>query len=552
MKRILGNQSRRFDLRPFTLVLSVIVGLTTVVATSVQAAEKYALLVGITQYRHDRMNDSKLKFPEADAASVADLLRQSGYSVDVLLGQRATRTAILAALTSAGNEGTSKGAVVLGFFGHGVQYGEKAYFAPYDSSIRVVKDSQNKTVRDDNGQPKWEPDPDSMISMRVILDALTTCGAGNRVLLADCCREDPSRARGRAFGTTLTTQDLPPGTVAMFACSANEQAFEHDDWKHGAFTYAFLEHTRAMAQSGKVLSGTLSDNLYESVGAMVREKTNGRSKQTVYAFSSGTVDFQLTPSRRPGDESSDNGLKMKFCWIPAGKFTMGSPETEKDRSGDEPQVNVTISRGFSLGKYEVTQGEWHGLMQTKPWDGKGLEREGDRYPASYVSWEDALLFCEKLTSRERSAGRLSQVEEYRLPTEAEWEYACRSGTTAAFSFGSDDANLKEYAWCGGPLRGNEKNDHYAHQVGGKLANAWRLHDMHGNVSEWCLDWYAAEHYGSGSLVDPAGPVLGSYRVSRGGSWYSSPQRCRSANRNWFTPDFRHYRLGFRVLRSSVK
>ncbi len=167
------------------------------------AAEKYALLVGVSKYEHAQMNRTLLKYPEADAKAVGELLEKSGYTVVLLQSKQATQEAIEEALNKAKGEGTSEGVVLIGMFGHGVQYGNDAYYGPYNTKLREVKDFKGNVVRDNSGQIKLEPDPTTMISMRSILDALTVCGAESKILLADCCREDPSAARGRAFGSNL-------------------------------------------------------------------------------------------------------------------------------------------------------------------------------------------------------------------------------------------------------------------------------------------------------------------------------------------------------------
>ena len=166
---------------------------------------------------------------------------------------------------------------------------------------------------------------------------------------------------------------------------------------------------------------------------------------------------------------------------------------------------------------------------------------GPQNPVENVSWTDAVEFCRKLSAMpaEKTAGHV-----YRLPTEAEWEYACRSGTTTAYGFGDDASRLGDYGWFDG------NSDSSTHPVGEKKPNAWGLYDMHGNVWEWCQDWYG--DYPSGSATDPTGATSGSYRVIRGGSWSNDARYCRSAYRSWRTPEARYNNLGFRVLRSSIK
>ena len=250
-----------------------------------------------------------------------------------------------------------------------------------------------------------------------------------------------------------------------------------------------------------------------------------------------------------GELREDNGLKMKLVWCPPGTFKMGSPLSETGREDNEAQVDVTLS-GFWLGQTEVTQGQFQRVHGTAPWSGKKHVKEGPNYAASFVNYDDAVSFCAKLTSQERAAGRLPTDWEYRLPSEAEWEYACRAGTKTTYSFGDNANQLSTHGWWGGIVGdGNAKTEQYAHQVGLKQANAWGLKDMHGNVWEWCGDWYGEKLAGG---LNPRGPAEGSYRVDRGGCWNFTPQYCRSAVRDRGVPEDRFNLLGFRVLRSSVK
>lgn len=246
-----------------------------------------------------------------------------------------------------------------------------------------------------------------------------------------------------------------------------------------------------------------------------------------------------------GQESDDNGLKMKFCWCPPGTFMMGAPDSDKDATNHEkPQVKVTLSRGFWLGKHEVTQGQWQAVMGNEPWRGQKNTGEGVDFAASFVGWEDAAQFCSKLTISERKTGRLNASEEYRLPTEAEWEYACRAGTKTRYNFGDDAGMLDEYAWWGGEVgNGNAKSEQYAHQVGLKKPNAWGLYDVHGNVWEWCSGWYSSKLAGG---RDPPGSSQDSFRVVRGGGWQNLAAHCRSSHRVRYSPLNRHSLMGFRV------
>ncbi len=205
-----------------------------------------------------------------------------------------------------------------------------------------------------------------------------------------------------------------------------------------------------------------------------------------------------------------NSIGMELVLIPPGEFLMGSPTTEADRSNDETQHRVRLTKPFWLGRTEVTQGQWQQVMGTTPWKGQSFVQEGADYAATYVSWEDAEEFCRKLSQRDGKT--------YRLPTEAEWEWSCRAGTTSRFSFGDSDGDLGRYAWF--RVNAWDIGEKYAHRVGLKLANPFGLSDMHGNVREWCGDWYDAEFYGkvTGTAVDPFSASPAVYRVLRGGSW----------------------------------
>jgi formylglycine-generating enzyme required for sulfatase activity len=216
----------------------------------------------------------------------------------------------------------------------------------------------------------------------------------------------------------------------------------------------------------------------------------------------------------------------RLAWIAPGTFTMGSPTLEADRFSGEVQHTVTISQGFWMGKHEVTQGEYLAVMGSNPSYFTGdLQR-----PVEQVSWNDATNYCGKLTAQERGAGRLPAGYEYRLPTEAEWEYACRAGTTTATAYGdslsSAQANFNGNNPYGGAAVGPYLERTTA--VGSYAPNAWGLYDMHGNVWEWCLDWWG--DYPSGSVTDPKGPASGSLRMIRGGAWNIRGGYCRSADR----------------------
>lgn len=228
-----------------------------------------------------------------------------------------------------------------------------------------------------------------------------------------------------------------------------------------------------------------------------------------------------------------DGVELRFVRIAPGTFVRGSPPTEPGRDRDEgPAHAVTITRAFHLGVHEVTQAQWTAVMGSNP----AVFRRGPdspRRPVESVSWEDCQRFIARLNAR--GVGR------FRLPTEAEWEYAARAGSTTRFPWGDDP---KEYithahAWA------NSRSYAITHPVGEKPPNAWGLHDLHGNVWEWCSDWYGP--YAEGPQRDPTGPAAGRERVFRGGSWYDFPVSLRSANRHRHGPDGRYTAVGLRLV-----
>jgi formylglycine-generating enzyme required for sulfatase activity/ubiquitin-protein ligase len=227
-----------------------------------------------------------------------------------------------------------------------------------------------------------------------------------------------------------------------------------------------------------------------------------------------------------------------LVWIPDGIYMMGSPNSYQDSYNDEsPQTQVTISYGYWMSKYETTQEEYVAVMKVNPAHFKGDIKR----PVEKVNWYDASIYCEILTSLERSSGKLPAGYEFRLPTEAEWEYACRAGTTEPFSHGHDSKYtvLDRYAWF------SINSEIETHAVGQKQPNPWGLYDMHGNIWEWCLDRYG--NYSGGCVIDPIGPNTGNGRVVRGGGWDSIGKECRVSARFKYCPDDSFNNVGFRVV-----
>ena len=232
------------------------------------------------------------------------------------------------------------------------------------------------------------------------------------------------------------------------------------------------------------------------------------------------------------DNIFTNSIGMEFVLIPAGTFRMGSAERDVYALADEkPRHEVTISRPFHLGRFPVTQAQWRAVMGENPSMFKGPDR-----PVENVSWEDVRAFIAKLNAAEGH-------ERCRLPTEAEWEYAARAGSVTSYCFGDDEGQLGDYAWYG------DNSGDETHPVGLKRPNPWGIFDMHGNVFEWTLDWYARKSYQAyrtGAVTDPRGPGAGEARTLRGGCWADDAITCRSAYRSRFAPDGRNGGNGFRL------
>ena len=228
------------------------------------------------------------------------------------------------------------------------------------------------------------------------------------------------------------------------------------------------------------------------------------------------------PAPKPGD-TVVNSVGMKLAYVPAGEFDMGSPADEKGHEEDEARHRVRISRPFRIGATEVTQAQWQAVM------GRRRGRfEGADLPVEDVSWNEAVAFCERLSKAEGKT--------YRLPTEAEWEYACRAGAAGRFA----GEPLADFAWF------DDTSDARTHPVATKKPNAWGLYDVHGNVAEWCADRYAAA-YPSGPVTDPTGPAEGKARVVRGGSWASLERGCRCASRGNTPAAYQMGTIGLRVV-----
>jgi formylglycine-generating enzyme required for sulfatase activity len=276
-----------------------------------------------------------------------------------------------------------------------------------------------------------------------------------------------------------------------------------------------------MGMTKGILIGMLS-----RLGRLCCGKTNPPTSDTsVGKASAGGSTKTDSVDRQPG-KVMVNSIGMKLVWVPSGEFQMGN----NDQDNEKPIHTVKISKGFYMGIYEVTQKQYQKVM-----DANFSYVKGSTLPVETVTWNDAEEFCKKLSQKEGKT--------YRLPTEAQWEYACRAGTTSKYSFGDSESQLGDYAW----YKGNSGDK--THPVGKKKPNAWGLYDMHGNVWEWCQDWYASDWYSKGPVENPLNESYGDKRgcVLRGGSWNDYAVNCRVSYRHSNGPSGQGSEYGFRVV-----
>jgi formylglycine-generating enzyme required for sulfatase activity len=296
-----------------------------------------------------------------------------------------------------------------------------------------------------------------------------------------------------------------------------------------------------------------------------------RRSCVILVIAAGVLGCERETTARSGDPSPDTVVRSAFegskagdhrdvegielCWCPPGTFVMGSPREEPERRPGEDQVEVTFARGFWTGRFEVTQGQWRRVLGALPGELTAELPAGDRLPVGNVNFAEAEAFCHELTALGRRSGSLAENWEFRLPTEAQWEYACRAGTRTATSFG-DRLGSKQANFKGKPYNGAEPGPSLdrAAPVGSYPPNAWGLFDMHGNTFEWCRDWYHSRLPGGTDPDLHAAKDSATKsehgdrsRVRRGGCWADDGWACRSAFRLRFEPHRRYDHIGFRVV-----
>ena len=522
------------------------VSLVTVVQTSdlvAQSQKKIAFLVGVNDYFKKDLRD--LQFAENDVTAVAAELKRLGFETTVLTGRGATREKIqtgLANFIDRASKLESDDIVFAMFSGHGQELQsviEKR--VPANDQMTVVKrvetipyfcardaipyDRDSHLLRGKSEQEIAEEF--KLISInRLIGDLNRKSNSLRNVLVVDACRNDPAKGGGKSANISGgTVRELPEGLSILFSARSGQQSWESSDTKikHGVMSHFLLEGLRGgAADENEITWSDLTSYVLKRVERNAGKLAGDPQRiQIPHAISNSTgllvlgkVDVKpkavpkLKPTPKPKPKSvantilrsTSNQIGMNFRLIPAGTFIMGSPISENGRSKDEPQHEVQLVDSYWMATHEVSQEQWYSVMKTRPWSGASPnERDA---AASKISWEDANEFCTALSIKEGYA--------YRLPTEAEWERACRAGTQSAFSFGNQGTQLAQYGWS--PVNAGDN----AEPVGQKLPNQYGLYDMHGNVWEWCSDWYGENYYLQSPKRDPVGPETGTTKVLRSG------------------------------------
>lgn len=325
-------------------VTAVLLWVLSGLGTAAESPKKQALLIGVSKYNHTIYNEpAPLQFPEVDAKELAEVLKHSGYDATVLVGPGATQKAIREKLTALRSSGSAEGVLFVGIFGHGIELGDaKAYYCPYDAEVDFLRDATGEIVPGADGKEIIVPATKSLISLPDdIMRAIKLSPAGNKVLVADACRNDPTQARGfmakfqttrRAFGANLTINDLPSNMAVLLACSANEFAFENKEWGHGAFTKILLEEMRAVPEDG-LLAGTLSDKLSRRVPMLVRKSTHQLHDQRPHSLVNGSVDLQLVASSASKPTTGPNEPAARIVATPSRPVIETPPPPPDPLSG---------------------------------------------------------------------------------------------------------------------------------------------------------------------------------------------------------------------------
>ncbi len=535
--------------------------------TPSKAEQRVALIIGNGAYAQ-----GSLANPVNDARDMAAALRSVGF--EVMSGENVNQTQMKRLIRDFGQKIRNGGVGLFYFAGHGVQANNRNYLIPVGVEINSEAEVEYEAVE-----------------AGFVLAQMQEARNRLNIVILDACRNNPfarsfrSGARGLAV-----TRSAPTGTLVAYATAADNVANDGAG-RNGLFTQELLTNLKT--------PGLTLESVFRRTRTSVRSKSGGQQVPYEYTSVEGEDFYFLPPANgappppititppvptttppKPGIGTvRRNSIGMEFAYIPVDSFLMGSSEDDINRvmaanspvddkvnrdyfKNELPQHRMTMSQPFYLGRYEVTQKQWEEVMGTTVQQQRDkanpnfyLSNVGPNQPMYFVSWEEAQEFTRKLN--EKNDGYV-----YRLPTEAEWEYACRAGTSGDYAgnlnllgwYGDNSGNVPRNSlaeWVKSGRNGQKyyeqflkPNGNGTHEVGMKAPNAWGLYDVHGNVWEWCEAWYGA--YGSGSKTDPASATSGPYRVLRGGSWPDVGSDCRAANRVRPAPGARSSSFGFRV------
>ncbi len=541
------------------------------------AGDRVAFVLGVDQYTH-LSPESQLSAAVSDAKRMDATLRSLDPAFKVTLITDADWRTAQKEFDTFLTQARSAECVLVYFAGHGIEYNGKNYL--------IVKDSDISDISPDVDRMKRRLEA-AAISMQSWVDSLDGTLAQVKVVILDCCRDNPFQAQDRTgkrsvVGTRrgLAPVTAPSGTLISYAADAGQSAND------GLFTSTLTANLRIPGLSMmKVFAKTREEVLRTSTEwaeedaakGLVPEECRPRHEPAEYSkLNLAGTDFTFTVSAKTGGSAETlvapvmtppasptspveppsgrgavldrgsiregwsidigGGQKVTVRYVPGGEFLMGIPADEAERGDDENQVRVTLSSHYWMGETEVTQGQWEAVMGSNPSKFKGAS-----LPVEQVSHDDAEGFIGKLNAKSRPASGWR----WALPSEAQWERACRGGTETVFSYGNS-LDSTQANFDGNYPYGNGKKGPYLEKtaaVKSYAANGYGLYDMHGNVWEWCSDWYGETLPGG---VDPQGPKTGSGRVGRGGSWNGYGGGCRSADRGRLAPGLRFSLLGFRL------
>ena len=547
--------------------------------------QKWALLIGVNDYSYV----TDLKFCGNDIVALQKQLLAVGFPQDhvTLMHEGAQERRyqpyksnievelglLLGELDESGTRLKKRGLaepgdlVIVAFSGHGIHpTGEnKSYFCPIDAIVNKSR---------------------SMVALEKIYKLLELSPAGVKLLVVDACRNDPRPGGQKAMKATTETKGFaktlenpPKGILVLSSCAPGQVSWEDEQIQHGVFMKYVLEGLGGAADEAigdrnqKVSLLELYRYTSDKTKTYVARTRGQLQTPALKGDITGDFEFGTLTNPKPDlliapfgkevaqakqaawakhlktDVTITNSIGMKLTLIPPGEFKMGSSEDEAS-FGASPQHYVRLTKPFYLAETEVTQKQWKLLMGTTPWrtyddSGKELFKEGDRYAATKVSWNNAQLFLKKLSEKEGVT--------YRLPTEAEWEYACRAGTETKYYFGDSLDRSSEYAFFGPSqlmTMGPESLD-LIHLVAQKKPNNFGLCDMHGGVAEWCADWYNDNYYkklAGKTSTNPTGPISGDHKTTRGGHSFTGGDYGTSSSRfMWVRDEEGAYNIGFRIL-----